>query len=101
MHDRRWMTGDESQEMDRGRRMIVNLLPCYEENEVMRSYTIVEITYFDFKLKSYTGTQICRYRMYRRHNSTEYDTDHNSEHYPGIPNYAATCPSSNADYDPE
>ena len=81
--------------------MTINLLPFFGDIEVMRSYTLLEITYFDFKLRSYTGTQICRHTMYRRHSSTEYDTDHYSEHYSEIPNYAATCPSSNAEYDPE
>jgi len=56
--DRRWMTGDRSQEMEHGRRMTINLLPFYEDIAVMRSYTIVEITNFDFKVRSYTGTQI-------------------------------------------
>jgi len=44
MDDRRWMTGYGSQEMDHGRRMAINLLPFYEDIEVMRSYTILEIT---------------------------------------------------------
>jgi hypothetical protein len=30
--------------MDHGRRMTTNLLPFYEDIEVMRSYTILEIT---------------------------------------------------------
>jgi hypothetical protein len=95
--DRRWMTGDGPKEMDHGRRMAINPLPLSEDIAVMRSYTIVEITYFDFKLRSCNGAQICRHTMYRRHCSTEYDTEHYSE----ISNYAATCPSSNAEYDPE
>jgi len=37
------------------------------------------------------------YTMYRRHGSTEYDTEHYSE----MPNETATCPSFNAEYDPE
>jgi hypothetical protein len=37
------MTRDESQEMDHGRRMAINLLPYYEDIEVMQSYTILEI----------------------------------------------------------
>jgi len=44
MDDRRWMTGDGSQEMDHGRRLTFNPLPIYEDIEVMRSYTILEIT---------------------------------------------------------
>jgi hypothetical protein len=36
MDDRRWMTGDGSQEMDHGRRMTINLLPFYEDIVVMR-----------------------------------------------------------------
>ena len=83
--------------MDHGRRMTINLLPFYEDIEVMRSYTLLEITYFDFKLRSYNRAQICRHTMYRRHSSTEYD----AEDYSEISNYAATCPSSNAEYDPE
>jgi hypothetical protein len=35
MDDRRWMTGYRSQEMDHGRRMTINLLPLYEDIEVM------------------------------------------------------------------
>jgi hypothetical protein len=42
--DRRWMTRDGSREMDHRRRMTINLLPFYEDTEVMRSYTILEIT---------------------------------------------------------
>jgi len=80
MDDRRWMTGYGSQEMDHGRRMTINLLPFYEDIEVMRSYTIFEITYFDFRLHSYNRAQICRHPMYRWHGSTEYDTEHYSEH---------------------
>ena len=44
MDDWRWMKGDRSQEMDHVRRMTINLLPFYEDIEVMRSYTILEIT---------------------------------------------------------
>jgi hypothetical protein len=77
--------------------MTINLLPFYEDIEVMRSYTLLEITSFDFKLRSYNRAQICRYTIYcRRYGSTEYDTEHYSE----MPNYAATCPSFNAEYDP-
>jgi len=94
--DRRWMTGDGSRETDDNQSPFL-----YEDIEVMRSYTLLEITYCDFKLRSYTATQVCRHTMYRRHSSTEYDTDNYSEHYSAIPNYAATCPSSNAEYDPE
>ena len=95
------MTGDGSQEMDHGRRMTINLLPFYEDIEVMRSYTLLEITYFDFKLRSYNRARICKHTMYRRHGSTEYDTEHYSEHYSEIPNHAPTCPNFNAKYDPE
>jgi hypothetical protein len=38
------MSGDGSREMDHGRRMTINPLPFYEDIEVMRSYTIFEIT---------------------------------------------------------
>jgi len=44
------MTGDGSREMDHGRRMAINLLAFYEDIEVIRSYTLLEITYHDFKL---------------------------------------------------
>jgi len=71
------MTGDGSQETDHGRRMTINLL----------SY---------MKLRSCNRAQNCRHGMYRRDGSTEYDTEHNSE----MPDYAATCPSFNAEYDP-
>ena len=99
--DRRRITGDGSQEMDHGGRMTINLLPFYEDIAVMRSYTLLEISYYDFKLRSYNRAQICRYTMYRRHGSTEYDTEHYSEHYSEIPNHAPVCPNSNAEYDPE
>jgi hypothetical protein len=89
MDNRMWVTGDGSQEMDHGRRMTINLLPFHEDIEVIRSYTLLEITYFDFKLRTCNRAQICRYTMYRRHGSTEYDTEHYSEHYSKIPNYAA------------
>jgi len=71
------MTGDGSQETDHGRRMTINLL----------SY---------MKLQSCNRAQNCRHTVFRRHGSTEYDT----EHYSAMPNYAATCPSFNAEYDP-
>jgi len=73
MDDRRWMTGDGSRETD--------------DNQ----------SPFLLKLRSCNRAQICRYTMYRRYGSTEYDTEHYSE----IPNYAATSPSSNAEYDHE
>jgi hypothetical protein len=95
------MTGDGSQEMDHGRRMTVNLLPFHEDIEAIRSYTLFEISYYDFNLRSYNRAQICRYAMYRRHGSTEYNTKHYSEHNSEIPNHAPTCPSFNAEYDPE
>jgi hypothetical protein len=60
--DRRWMTGDGSQETDHGRRMTINLL----------SY---------MKLRSCNRAQNCRHTMYRRHGSSEYDAKHYSEHY--------------------
>ena len=87
--------------MDHGIRMTINLLPFYEDIDVMRSYTVLEITYFDVKIQSCNRAQICRYTMYRRHGSTEYDTEHYSEHTSEIPNYAATSPSFNAEYDLE
>jgi len=84
------MTGDGPKEMDHGRRMAINSLPFYEDIAVMRSYTLLEITYFDFKLRSYNRAQICRYTMYcRRYGSSKYDTDHYSEHYSKIQGYAA------------
>jgi len=92
------MTGDGSQEMDNGRRMTINLLPFYEDIEVMQSYTILEITYYDFKPRSYDQAQIRRYAMYcRRSRYSEYDTDHYSEHYSEIPNHPPTGPSFNAE----
>jgi len=92
------MTEDGSQKMDHGRRMTINLFPFYEDIEVKRSYTILEITHFDLKLRCCNRAQRCRYTMYCRwYGSREYDTDHYSEHYSEIPNYAATCPSSNAE----
>ena len=48
--DRRRMTEDGSQEMAHGGRMTINLLPIDEDIEVTRSYTILKITHFDFKL---------------------------------------------------
>jgi len=81
--------------------MTVNLLLFHEDIEAIRSYTLLEISYYDFKLRSYNRAQICRYTMYRLIGSTEYDTEHHSEHYSEIPNHAPTCPSFNAEYDPE
>ena len=77
--------------MDHGRRKTINLLPFYENIVVMRSYTLLEITYSDFKLLSSNRAQICRYSMYcRQDGSSKYDTDHYSEHlseyYSNIPN---------------
>ena len=86
------MTGDGSRETDD------NQSPFrYADIAVMRSYTIVEITYFDSKLQGYNQAQIWRHKLYRRHGSTEYNTEHYSE----IPNHAPTCPSYNAESDPE
>jgi hypothetical protein len=57
------------------------------------------------KLQSYNRAQICRHTVFQRHGSTEYDANHYSEHYSEhhseIRNHAPTCPSSNAEYDPE
>jgi len=39
--------------MDYGRRMTVNLLPFHEDIEAIRSYTLLKISYFDFKIWSY------------------------------------------------
>jgi hypothetical protein len=75
------MTGDGLQERDHGRRMAINPLPFYEDIAVMRSYTLLEITYFDFKLRSCNRAQICRYTGFQRHGSTKYDAKHYSEHY--------------------
>jgi hypothetical protein len=46
------MTGDGPQEMDHGRRMAINPLSFYEDIAVMQRYTLVEMTEFDFKLRS-------------------------------------------------
>jgi len=69
----------------------------------MRSYTILEITTL---ISNYEVSMERRYTMYcRRYGSSEYDTDHysehHSEHYSEIPNHAPTCPSCNAEYNPE
>jgi hypothetical protein len=89
MHDMRWVTGDRSQEVDRGRRMTINLFPFNEDITVIRSYTLLEITYFDFELRSCDCMQICRYTIYRRYCFTEYNTKfysgHYSEYYPELP----------------
>jgi len=42
--NRKWMTGDGSQQMDHGRGMTIHPLPFYENIEVLSSYTILEIT---------------------------------------------------------
>jgi hypothetical protein len=86
--------------------MTINLLPFHEEIEVIRSYTLLEITYYGFNLRSYNQAQIPRYTIYsRRSGSSEYDTDHYSGHYSEqyseIPNHASTRPSSNAEYYPQ
>jgi hypothetical protein len=81
-----WMTGDGSREMDQGRRMTINL-------------------FSNMKLRSYNRARICRHTVFQQHASTEYDakhySEHYSQHYSEIPNRAPTCPSSNAEYDPE
>jgi len=86
MDDRRWIKGDGSREMDQGRWMIINHL----------SY---------MKLRSYNRAWIGRHPVFKRHGSTKYDAKHYSNHYSGhdskILNHAPTCPSSNAEYDPE
>jgi len=86
MDDQRWMTGDGSQEMDHWRRMATNPVPFYEDIEVFAKLYDSRDHDFDFKLRSYTGTQICRHTMYWRHSSTEYDTEHYSEHYSEMAN---------------
>ena len=48
MDDRRWMTGDGSQETDDN-----GFHRLYEDTGVMRSYTLLEITYIESKLRSY------------------------------------------------
>jgi hypothetical protein len=55
MDDRRRMTGEGSQEMDHGRRMTINLLPFHEDIEVIRSYTLLEITTL---ISNYATTQL-------------------------------------------
>jgi len=101
INDRRWIIGDWTKEMDHRRQMAIHPLPCYEDIAVMWRYTLLEITYFDFNLQSYNRAQIWRHTVYRRHVSTEYDTEHYSDQYSAIPNYAATCPSSHAEYNPD
>jgi hypothetical protein len=73
---RRWMTGDGSEETDHGRRMTINLI-CY------------------MMLQSCNRTKNCRHTVFRRHGSTEYDT----EYYLAIPNYGATWLSFIPEYD--
>jgi len=97
----RCMTGDGCQEMGHTRRMTIILLLFHEAIEGIRSYTLLEIAYYDFNPQSYNPPQICRHMMYcRRSGSSEYDTDQYSEHDSEIPNYVSTCPSHNAEYDP-
>jgi len=62
MDDRRWMTGDGSQEMDHWRRMATNPVPFYEDIEVMRSYTILEVTTL---ISSYEVSMESRYTCIR------------------------------------
>ena len=96
------MTGDGSQEMDDGRRMAINPLPCYEDIEVMRSYTILEITTL---ISSYEVTIKHGFAGWQCPNSMDPPsmmrsiTQHYLEHYSEIPNHGPTCPSSNAEYD--
>ena len=63
----------------------------------------INLLYY-MKLRSYNRARICRHTVFQRHGFTESDAKHYSEHYSEhhseIPNYAATCPSSNAEYDP-
>jgi len=54
--------------------MTINLLPLYEDMEVMRCYTHLEMTDIDFKPGSYNRAQICRYIMYGRRYGSSDDT---------------------------
>jgi len=56
---------------------------------------------FDCELRSFNGTPIWIYTMYRRHGSNEYHTEHYSEDHSELRNYKATCPNYNAEFDPE
>jgi len=102
LDDRRRMTGDGSQEIDHGGWITIIPLPFHDDLEVIRSYTILEITHFDFEVQCCNQAQRCRYMMdWWRSGSSKYDTNHYSEHYSEISNNAATCPSANAKYDPK
>jgi hypothetical protein len=58
--------------------MAINLLPIYEVIAVMQSYTLLQMTYFDCKLRSYTRAQICRHTVFQRPASTEFEAKHYS-----------------------
>jgi len=55
MDDRKWMTRGGWQEMDHERRMTINLIPFHEDIEVMRSFTLLEITTL---ISTYATTQL-------------------------------------------
>jgi hypothetical protein len=48
-----WMIRSQSQEINHGRGMTIMLHPFIEDIKVMRRYTLLDISYFDFKLQSY------------------------------------------------
>ena len=77
---RGWITGDNESQS-----------PLQNEDiKFMQSYTLLEITYIDFKPRRYIGAQICSYSLYCPwYGSSKYVTDHFSEHCSQIPNYAA------------
>jgi hypothetical protein len=79
--DMRWIKGDGSRETDDNQSPFL-----YEATNLQLSAD-------------------CRHTVFQRHGSTEYDAKHysaqHSERYSEIPNHTPTCPSSNAEYDPE
>jgi hypothetical protein len=99
MVNRRWLTGDRSRETDNNQSPSV-----YEDIEVMRSYTILEITTL---ISNYEVSMERRYACIRctggmaPPSTMPSTTQHYSEHYSEIPNHAPACPSSYAEYDPE
>jgi len=93
------MTGDGSQEMEHGRRMTLDLLAFYEDIEVIRHYTIPEITTLipDYKVTIERTYSDIRYTGGMVPPRTIPSTIPSIfQRYP----IQQRCPSYNAEYDP-
>lgn len=76
----RMVTGDGSQELHHGRCIIINHHPSYDDMSAKQSCTLIEITHFEFKLRIYNQSKLCKNLGFQRHGSNVYDAKHYSEH---------------------